>query len=117
MVFVSCASDAVCIKMQKKRNKPEDIGGIINQVIKKLDTKTHGAREEIVAAWHKAIEPGAIAHTKPAAIKKNILTIEVDSSTWLYMLSLKKKNTLAKMQKTLGKEKIEDIRFRMGGIT
>lgn len=117
MVFVSRASDAACIKMRKKSNKPEDIGGIINQVIKKLDTKTHGAREEIIAAWHKAIEPGAIAHTKPVAIKKNILTIEVDSSTWLYVLSLKKRNILGAMKKTLGDAKIEDIRFRMGEIS
>jgi len=117
LVFVSRASDAACIKMRKKSNKPEDIGGIINQVIKKLDTKTHGAREEIIAAWHKAIEPGAIAHTKPVAIKKNILTIEVDSSTWLYVLSLKKRNILGAMKKTLGDAKIEDIRFRMGEIS
>ena len=117
MVFVSRAPDAACIKMRKKSNKPEDIGGIINQVIKKLDAKTHGAREEIVAAWHKAVEPGAIAHTKPVAIKKNILTIEVDSSTWLYVLSLKKRNILGAMKKTIGDEKIEDIRFRMGEIS
>jgi predicted nucleic acid-binding Zn ribbon protein len=103
--------------MRKKSSKPEDIGGIINQVIKKLDTKTHGAREEIVAAWHKAVEPGAALHTKPVAIKNNILTIEVDSSTWLYMLNLKKKNILKAMRITLGETKIEDIRFRMGEIS
>ncbi len=101
---------------RKKGKKPEEIGFIISQVIKKLDTKTHGSIEEIVQAWHNAIEAKAISHTKPVAIKKNILTIEVDSSTWLYMLSLKKKNTLAKIQKALGKEKIKDIRFRMGEI-
>lgn len=117
MVFVSRASDAASIKMRKKSNKPEEIGGIINQIIKKLDTKTHGAKEEIVAAWHKAVEPGAAGHTKPVAIKKNILTIEVDSSTWLYVLSLKKRSILGAMKKTLGDTKIEDLRFRMGEIT
>ena len=100
----------------KKGKKPEDIGHIISQVIKKLDTKTHGQREEIVQAWQNAIEPKAISHTRPVAIKKNILTIEVDSSTWLYFLSLKKKNILESMKKALGKGKIEDIRFRMGEI-
>ncbi|MCX5692222.1 MAG: DUF721 domain-containing protein [Candidatus Omnitrophica bacterium] len=102
--------------MRKKSNKPEDIGDIISQVIKKLDTKTHGAREEIVAAWHKAIEPEAAFHTKPVAIKKNILTVEVDSSSWLYILSLKKRNILGAMKKTLGDVEIEDIRFRIGEI-
>ena len=103
--------------MRKKNTKPEGIGGIINQVIEKLDTKTHGRREEIVAAWHKAIEPEAESHAKPVAIKKNILTVEVDSSTWLYVLSLKKRNLLGAMKKTLGGAGIEDIRFRMGEIS
>ncbi|MDP2980659.1 MAG: DUF721 domain-containing protein [Candidatus Omnitrophota bacterium] len=102
---------------RKKGKKPEDIGDILKQVIKTIDTKTHGAREEIVNAWHKAIEPGAVAHTRPVAIKKDILTVEVDSSTWLYVLSLKKKNILESMKKTLGSAKIEDIKFRIGEIS
>lgn len=101
---------------KRKETKPEGISGVINQVIKKLDIKTHGQREDVVKAWREAIEPGAASHTKPVAIKKNILTVEVDSSTWLYVLSLKKKNILAAMQKTVGKEKIENIRFRIGEI-
>jgi len=101
----------------KKGKKPEEIGLIISQVIKKLDTKTHGSIEEVVQAWQNAIEAKAISHTKPVAIKKNILTIEVDSSTWLYFLSLKKKNILKSMEKALGKGKIEDIRFRIGEIS
>ncbi len=103
--------------MRKKGSKPEEIGGVINQVIKKLDAKTHGQREDVVKAWQDAIDEAAATHTKPVAIKKNILTIEVDSSAWLYVLSLKKKSILAAMQKSAGKEKVEDIRFRMGEIS
>lgn len=102
---------------RKKGDKPEDIGAILKQVIKKLDTKTHGVREELTSAWEKSTAPEAVLHTRPVAIKKKILTIEVDSSTWLYMLSLKKKAALASMKKTLGSDRIEDIKFRMGEIT
>jgi predicted nucleic acid-binding Zn ribbon protein len=102
---------------RKKGKKPEDIGDILRQVIKTIDTKTHGAREEIVDAWHKAVEPGAASHTRPVAIKKDVLTIEVDSSAWLYVLSLKKKNILEAMKKNLDNAKIEDIKFRIGEIS
>lgn len=102
--------------MRKKGKKPEGIGDIISKVIKKLDTKTHGSKEEVVKAWYEAIEPKAVSHTRPVSIKKNILTIEVDSSTWLYFLSFKKKNILEDMKKLLGKGRIEDIRFRIGEI-
>lgn len=103
--------------MRKKCKKPEDMGDIIKQVIKKLDTKTHGRREEVVEAWQNAIEPGAAAHTKPVAIKKNVLTVEIDSSTWLYFLSMKKKGILESMKKALGGQGIEDIKFRIGEIS
>ncbi|MEK6732563.1 MAG: DUF721 domain-containing protein [Candidatus Omnitrophota bacterium] len=102
---------------RKKGDKPEDIGAILKQVIKKLDTKTHGAREELTSAWKKSIAQEAVFHTRPVAIKKKTLTIEVDSSTWLYMLSLKKKSTLDSMKKILGSDRIKDIKFRMGEIT
>ena len=102
---------------KKKVKKPEEIGLILSQLIKKLDTKTHGSIQEIVQAWQNAVEAKALSHTKPVAIKQNILTIEVDSSTWLYFLSLKKKNILESMKKILGKGKIEDIRFRIGEIS
>jgi len=102
---------------KKKVKKPEEIGLILSQLIKKLDTKARGSIKEVVQAWQEAVEAKAISHTKPVAIKKNILTIEVDSSTWLYFLSLEKKSILERMRKILGKEKIEDIRFRIGEIS
>jgi predicted nucleic acid-binding Zn ribbon protein len=103
--------------MKKKEKKPEDIGGIIKQVISKLDTKTHGLRQVIIRTWQDAVEPKAMPHTRPMAIKKNILTIEVDSSTWLYFLSLNKRNILEKMNRALGKKRINDIKFRIGEIS
>jgi len=103
--------------MRKKCKKPEDLGAIIKQVIKKLDTSAHGSKEAIVKAWENAAGSEAVRHTKCVAIKKTILTVEIDSSTWLYFLSMKKKPILAAMKKALGKKSIEDIRFRIGEIS
>jgi predicted nucleic acid-binding Zn ribbon protein len=103
--------------VRKKNYRPEDIKNILGSVIKKLDTEIHGQKEEIVQAWQRAIIPKALSHTRPVALKRNVLTIEVDSSTWLYVLSLDKKNILEAMKKAMGKGKIEDIRFRIGEIS
>jgi predicted nucleic acid-binding Zn ribbon protein len=103
--------------MRKSKNKPEGIGFVIESVIKKLDTKSHGLKNKILSAWQNTNEEKALAHTRPVAIKRKVLVIEVDSSTWIYALSLKKKAILAEMKRLLGKDKIEDIRFRMGEIT
>lgn len=103
--------------MTRKRHKPEGIASIVGQVIKKLDVKTHGSKEAILNAWHASVEEKARLHTRPVAIRRKVLTIEVDSSTWIYTLSMKKKDILDEMKRSIGKDKIQDIRFRMGEIT
>lgn len=103
--------------MTRKKPKIEGIGNIIKAVIKRLDVESHGFKEDILKAWQKVNEKKALAHTRPIVIRRKILTIEVDSSAWLYELNLKKKGLLTEMQKLLGKDKVEDIRFRMGEIT
>jgi len=44
---------------------------------------------------------------------KGILAVSVDSSSWLYALSLKKEETLRKLR-SLTKAVIKDIRFTLG---
>lgn len=105
------------IFMRKKGRKPEDIKDIVKNVIKKLETKVHGTKEEILRTWARAAGSKATQHSRPVAIRQKVLTIEVDSSTWLYALNLKKKSILEDMRKVLGRDKIEDIRFKMGEIT
>nr|MBC8473714.1 DUF721 domain-containing protein [Candidatus Omnitrophota bacterium] len=59
----------------------------------------------------------AARHSRPTSIKRKILAIEVDSSTWLYELSTKKRELLRELKKELKEYKIDDIRFRMGDIS
>ena len=53
-------------------------------------------------------------HIKLNYFSKGILSINVDSSTWLYHLGLQKEDLLAKLRKK--SEAIQDIRFRLGEI-
>lgn len=103
--------------MARKKPKTEGISSIIKDVIKTLDNRTHGTREEILNAWQRTSGKAILAHTRPVAIRRKVLTIEVDSSTWIYELSLKKKKILEAMKKAIGNDKIEDIRFRIGEIS
>ena len=53
-----------------------------------------------------------IRHIKFNYFKKGVLNIAVDSSGWLYQLSLKKDVLLAGLRRDL--KDIKDIRFRLG---
>jgi len=103
--------------MRKKAQRVEDIKGILDKVIGGIETKSRGKKEKILNAWQGIVGEAAASHSRPAGIRRKVLTIEVDSSTWFYSLSLKKKAILEDINRELGKDNIKDIRFRMGDIT
>ncbi|MBU3959084.1 MAG: DUF721 domain-containing protein [Candidatus Omnitrophica bacterium] len=54
----------------------------------------------------------ALSHIKRTYFYKGVLTINVDSSAWLYHLSLQKEDVLEKIHKE--SHRIKDIRFCLG---
>ncbi|HLD82715.1 MAG TPA: DciA family protein [Candidatus Omnitrophota bacterium] len=55
-----------------------------------------------------------LAHIKFNYLRKGILTVNVDSSSWLYHLSLRKDDLLSRLRQ---KDKaIKEIRFRIGEV-
>ena len=103
--------------MRKKEQQVEGIKGILNKVIGAIEKQTRGKKEKILNVWQGIVGKDASNHSRPVSIKRDVLTVEVDNSAWLYSLNLKKKSILEDINSRLGEEKIEDIRFRMGEIT
>lgn len=98
----------------RKTGRTGDIKGILGTVINKIQTKNRGVKKDILAIWNNLTGDNTSRHAKPLMIKKKVLIVEVDSSAWLYELSLKKTILLREMQNKIGADKIHDIRFRMG---
>jgi len=103
--------------MMRRTKKPEGIKGILNKVIRRIEKEGPASKEKILIAWQDIVGEKASSHSRPVGIRRRVLTIEIDSSTWLYQLNLKKRAILKDIKKELGSDKIEDIRFRMGDIT
>lgn len=103
--------------MRRKIKKPEDIKGIIGTVIGKIEKQGPGKKEKVITSWKKVAGEKAASHSRPVGIKQQVLTIEVDSSTWLYTLNLKRVSILKDIKSALKEYKVEDIRFRIGDIT
>lgn len=98
------------------KKRPERIDGVIKSLIEKLGQDGRPTTEEIGAAWKKAAGEAAFNHTKPAAIRKKRLVVNVDGSSWLYELTLRKEGLLAEMKKGLGGDKIKELQFRIGEL-
>ena len=104
------------MKRKKRQAKFVHIGSIIGDVLKKY---RHDTDEELVQVWQiwDDIVGNVIAqNAKPAAFKGRLLLVHVTSSTWIHQLQFLKKEMIAKLNDTLGKTLIDDVKFKIGPL-
>jgi predicted nucleic acid-binding Zn ribbon protein len=99
--------------MEKEKSTP--FGDILKKVVSILGKKKL-TEEMLEDAWVKAAGDDAAGHTKCVGLKRAVLIVNVDVSSWLYELTTKKRDILAKMQESLEGKKIKEIRLRIGDI-
>ena len=91
-------------------------GRILQDVLKGMRARRPD-EEEIGEAWRRSAGEAAAAHTRPVSFRKSLLVVHVDGSGWLYELSTRKRELIARLGADLkGKKKVKDIRFRIGDI-
>jgi len=91
----------------------EAIKETVQSVIHNLQAKkTKGMGSDPEVVLQKILTKRELSHIKCKYFKRGILGISVDSSSWLYSLSLKKEDLLRRLQQ--GSNKIKDIRFFIG---
>jgi hypothetical protein len=98
------------------KRKPERIDSVVKSIIGKLDKSSNPTSEDIDKIWKGIVGGKAFPHTKPASLRKKRLVINVDTSGWLYELTLRKKEFLAELKNRLGKDKIRELQFRIGEV-
>lgn len=80
-----------------------------------LLNKKGGADESDPQDWlRKVLTKRELGHIKFQYLRKGILGIKVDSSSWLYSLNLKKEGLLNKLKKY--SDQIKEIRLSIGDI-
>jgi len=93
----------------------ERIKDTLQSVMQDLINKKGGTNNEDPGAWlRKALTKRELGHIKFQYFRKGILGVIVDSSVWLYSLSLNKEDLLRKLKKCSGQ--IKEIRFSIGEI-
>ena len=98
------------------RNKITPIGDIVKSVFARMENEKSFTKEDIEGQWKALVGTKAGSHTRPAALRKGILTVFVDSSGWLQQMTLEKRKTLKQLKRAFGKDKILGIQFRIGEI-
>lgn len=87
----------------------EHIRNTLQGIIRDIEKKQCLKRNDVFRLFRKNLTNRERRHAKCSTLHRGILTVNVDSSVWLYQLSLKKEEFLKKLSLT-------DIRFRIGEV-
>jgi predicted nucleic acid-binding Zn ribbon protein len=102
------------------REKPQrgfqPLKGIIGEI---LDQYRLGGRPDpnrVWQIWERAVGPALARNASPAAVKKGLLLVHVNSSAWLQELHFQKAALIARINQEAGEVLVEDIRFKIGPL-
>ena len=96
----------------KRRVSP--IGDVLKQVFSEIEKRQDVSEDEISGVWKDLVGETGFKHSKPERLQKKVLTVRVDNSAWLQDLTLRKHPLLKGLKRTLGKDRISEIHFKIG---
>ncbi|CAB1064422.1 hypothetical protein D1BOALGB6SA_9216 [Olavius sp. associated proteobacterium Delta 1] len=104
------------LQRKKRQAKFVHIGRILGDVLKKYRHETDAELVQVWQVWDNIVGSVIAQNAKPAAFKGRILLVHVTSSTWVHQLQFLKKEMIARINDTLGKTLIEDLKFKIGPL-
>ena len=104
------------MKPKKTKGKFEHIGGILADVLKTYRRESDGELVQVWQVWDDIVGDVIAQNARPAAFKGKILLVHVSSSTWVHQLQFLKKEMIVKLNHTLGKALIDDLKFKIGPL-
>ncbi|PIQ89193.1 MAG: hypothetical protein COV72_04430 [Candidatus Omnitrophica bacterium CG11_big_fil_rev_8_21_14_0_20_42_13] len=96
--------------------KPVAIKDVVGDVIQELSEGSGVSKPRIIEAVNSAVGRKAAGHIKTEYFKNSKLTINVDSSVWLYKLNMQRKQILDNLRIALPKTEFTEIIFKVGKV-
>ena len=97
--------------------KPDNpLEGLLKKIISGIGDKGALTEEDVQAAWDNSVGEAAARHSKPRSLRGSRLIVNIDDSSWMYELTVRKKEILGKMEARLKGKKIKELTFRIGEI-
>ncbi|MFO7560515.1 MAG: DUF721 domain-containing protein [Desulfobacterales bacterium] len=104
------------MKTQNKQNLSH-IGTVINDVLNQCrKERPDSDMTRIWALWDKTMGMTIAENARPAAFKGQLLVVQVASSPWMQQLQFLKKDIIQKLNSALGKELVQEIKFKIGSM-
>lgn len=92
----------------------DSLKNVLENAFSKTGNLWYKAR--VFELWPKVVEEKVAAVSEPVRISGKTLTVAVKSSVWAHQLSLLKETIIAKLNGSLGRKMVTDLRFKVGEV-
>lgn len=100
------------------RDKPhtEDVGGILRNVLKRIDPEQRLQAFEVWNFWNDAVGEALARRAQPSGYRNGVLFVTVAAHAWMQELQFMKEELRQRLNAQLGSEMIRDIDFVSGAV-
>ena len=86
----------------RHKSRPQAIGELLDRVLSDLGAGETARAVRIAERWQGVVGADVAAHSRPVAIRQEVLEVEVDSSVWCQELQLRTPEILAALRDGVG---------------
>ena len=104
------------MKKSKDTEAFSQIGNVVGEVLNRYRRESDFGLTEVWRLWEAAVGDAIAKNARPAAFKGKLLLVHVSSSAWIHQLQFLKKDILKKVNGALGKDLVEEIKFKIGPV-
>jgi predicted nucleic acid-binding Zn ribbon protein len=99
---------------RRRKSRPQAVGELLRQVLSDLGDSATARAVRIANHWAESVGPGIAAHSRPVAIRGEVLEVSVDSSVWCQQLQLRIPELLVALRDSVGEDAPREIWLRVG---
>ncbi len=104
------------MKKHVQNKKPAHIGGILENVLRTYRQESDAELIRIWEIWEQAVGGQIALNAQPEAFKGKLLWVHVTHSGLIQQFQFSKQRMITQINHALGKNVINDIKFKVGTV-
>jgi predicted nucleic acid-binding Zn ribbon protein len=94
---------------QRPKSRPQAIGELVNRVLADLGAGATARVVRIADRWEEAVGREIASHSRPVAIRGEVLEVRVDTSVWCQQIQLRTPEVLESLRRVLGRDAPSEV--------
>jgi predicted nucleic acid-binding Zn ribbon protein len=101
---------------RKEKKGFVSLGSVLPNILSSIRKDGDAQLLQVWKLWDRSVGEAIAKNTRPSAFKGKLLLVEVTSSAWIHELQFLKSDIINKLNNALGKELVEEIKFKIGSF-